>query len=151
MIDNVLIGLMVGATTAALGLFYYSLNLYEKPLPDNATEQQALLDDLKKRTFSEALKLDKLIVNLKSRTSRLRFLDLQTYLVPFKNSHHDKLEESKAIINDIIIDEAARMKPSELNTVSGKLIFENRLRNRINQKLNGSFVKDIFFSRFVVQ
>ena len=101
--------------------------------------------------LSSTLKLDKLIVNLKSRTSRLRFLDLQTYLVPFKNQHNDTLEENKAVINDIIIDEAARMKPEELNTVSGKLIFESRLRKRINTVLRGSIVKDIFFSRFVVQ
>lgn len=151
MLDNILLGAMLGATAVTFALFYYSMNIYEKDLPNDADEKQALLDDSKKRTFSEAFKLDKLIVNLKSRTSRLRFLDIQTYLVPFKNSQHDTLEENKAIINDIIIDEAARIKPEELNTVSGKLIFENRLRKRINQQLKVSLVKDIFFSRFVVQ
>lgn len=151
MLDNILLGAMLGATAITFALFYYSMNIYEKDLPNDADEKQALLDDSKKRTFSEAFKLDKLIVNLKSRTSRLRFLDIQTYLVPFKNSQHDTLEENKAIINDIIIDEAARIKPEELNTVSGKLIFENRLRKRINQQLKVSLVKDIFFSRFVVQ
>lgn len=151
MIDNILIGLMVGASLLTLGLFYYSLKIYEKPLPQDSVEREALLNDSKQKVFAEAFKLDKLIVNLKSRTSRLRFLDLQTYLVPFKNRQVDILEENKAIINDIIIDEAARIKPDELNTVSGKLIFENRLRKRINKELNGSLVKDIFFSRFVVQ
>ena len=151
MIDNILLGTMTAISVATLAFFYYSMNIYQRPLPDNATEEQALLDDSKQKTFSEAFKLDKLIVNLKSRTSRLRFLDIQTYLVPFKNSHHDVLEQNKAIINDIIIDEAARIKPAELNTVSGKLIFENRLRKRINGELNAQMVKDIFFSRFVVQ
>ena len=151
MLDNILLGSMVCASLLAFGILFYSLNIFEKPLPVDSVERAALLDDSKKRTFSEAYKLDKLIVNLKSRTSRLRFLDLETYLVPFKNKHHDTLEENKAVINDIIIDEAARMKPEELNTVSGKLIFENRLRKRINEELKGSLVKDIFFSRFVVQ
>lgn len=151
MIDNILLGIMVLVTVGTLSFFFYSLNVYEKPLPDNATEQAALMEDSKKAIFSEAYKLDKLIVNLKSRTSRLRFLDLETYLVPFKNRQTDIFEENKPIIHDIIIDEAARILPEELNTVSGKLIFENRLRKRINEDLKAPLVKDIFFSRFVVQ
>lgn len=151
MIDNILLGLMLGATTATLAFYFYTLKIYEKPLPSDSVERQALMDDSKKAIFAEAYKLDKLIVNLKSRTSRLRFLDLQTYLVPFKNQQLDLLEEKKPIINDIIIDEASRINPNELNTVSGKLIFENRLRKRINNQFKNSIVKDIFFSRFVVQ
>jgi flagellar FliL protein len=151
MLDNILLGSMLLASLAAFSILFYSLNIFEKTLPVDSVERAALLADSKQKTFSEAYKLDKLIVNLKSRTSRLRFLDLETYLVPFKSQHHDTLEENKAVINDIIIDEAARMQPEELNTVSGKLIFENRLRTRINEALRGSLVKDIFFSRFVVQ
>tara|TARA_Y100000590_G_C15748041_1_gene1023008 strand:+ start:8075 stop:8545 length:471 start_codon:yes stop_codon:yes gene_type:complete len=151
MIDNVLIGAMLTASLVTFGLFFYSLKVYQKPLPQDSVERTALLEDSKKKVFAEAFKLDKLIVNLKSRTSRLRFLDLQTYLVPFKNSQVDILEENKSIINDIIIDESSRILPEELNTVSGKLIFENRLRKRINEKMKMPIVKDIFFSRFVVQ
>jgi len=151
MIDNILIGAMLAASLVTFGLFFYSLKVYQKPLPEESTERAALLEDSKKKVFAEAFKLDKLIVNLKSRTSRLRFLDLQTYLVPFKNSQVDILEENKSVINDIIIDESSRIMPEELNTVSGKLIFENRLRKRINEKMKMPIVKDIFFSRFVVQ
>lgn len=151
MIDNILLGAMLGATTLTLALFFYTLKLYERPLPDNEAETSALLSDSKKRVFTEAFKLDKLVVNLKSRTSRLRFLDIETYLVPFKNKYHEVLEEKKARINDILIDEAARIKPAELNTVSGKLIFESRLRKRINTEFKERLVKDIYFSRFVVQ
>lgn len=151
MLDNIILGVMLAATLITFGLFYYSLKIYERPLPDNGTETAALLEDSKKKTFSEAFKMDKLIVNLKSRTSRLRFLDLEAYLVPFKNRYNDILEQNKPVINDIIIDEASKINPEELNTVSGKLIFENRLRKRINEQLKAALVKDIFFSRFVIQ
>lgn len=151
MIDMVLMGLMAAATLGALGIFVYTEMIYKKPLPSEQKEKANLLKDSKKIIFSEAYKLDKMIINLHSRKSRLRFLDIQVYIVPFKPSSNELFEKNKALIHDAIIDVAGQLDPEELNSVAGKILFESRVKKRINDIVNNNLVKELYFSRFVVQ
>ena len=150
-VDNILLALMFLATGAALGTFVYTEMVYKRPLPKDEVELANLKNDTKGVSTPESYKLDKLTVNLTSKTRRLRFLDVQIHLVVFKKDDISRLEEIKPIINDIIIDVAAGMEPDELNSIAGKLIFENRVKKNINKNFKKSVVKELFYTKFVVQ
>ena len=90
-------------------------------------------------------------INLKSKHKRLRFLDVTIHLVPFKSRHMDLMEKFKSLIQDTIIKISGEMHPTELNSVSGKIILETRIKKSINQKVGFPLVKNILFTHFVIQ
>lgn len=150
-VDNIILAIALLATAATVGMFVYTEMIFKKPLPSDAVELQKLKDDNKFISRPESLKLDKITINLPSRTKRLRFLDVQIHLVYFKNKDRAALEEITPIINDIIIDVGSNMSPDELNSIAGKLIFENRVKSKINDHFQRPVVKELFYTKFVVQ
>ncbi len=150
-IDTVLIGLMLASTLAAASVFIYTQYFYERPLPNPAVEREKMLAQAKEQLFPNSYKIDKLTINLPSRSSRLRFLDMQAYLVPFNSEATEKFDQHKAAIQDAIIDVAANMEADELSTVSGKILFENRIKNRVNAIFATPLVKKVQFTDFVIQ
>lgn len=150
-IDTALIGLLTLASMATLGVFIYTEMVYQKPLPEEKIEKEALKKDSEQAVAPEIYKLDKLIINLNSQGSRLRFLDVEIHLVPYKSDALETFDSQKAFIVDAIIDISSNMSPEELNTVAGKVLLEERIRRRLNDFFGKSLVKEIFFSRFVVQ
>lgn len=150
-VDMAIISLSLLGTAAALAVLIYSEFIYERPLPIDKEELEKLLVDSKAGVYPETYKLKRIIVNLQSRTKRLRFLEVEVHLSPFKKNKRELIEAKEALIKDAIIEVAGRMDPAELNSVSGKILLENRLKKSINKILGGSIIKDIFFWKFVVQ
>ncbi|OIQ17054.1 MAG: hypothetical protein BM556_12625 [Bacteriovorax sp. MedPE-SWde] len=150
-IDKVLILLLILATGGALGTFIFTEKIFKKPLPNNEVELSKLKNDTKGISTPDSYKLDKITVNITSKNRRLRFLDVQIHLVVFKKDQISLLEENKPILNDIIIDVASGMEPDELNSIAGKLIFENRVKKNVNNHLKKVVVKELFYTKFVVQ
>ena len=150
-IDTVILGLALLATGAAVGTFVYTEKIYKKPLPKDEIELTSLKNDTKGLSKPESLKLDKVTINIPSNTRRLRFLDVQIHLVYFKPDDRSALEEISPVINDIIIDVGSQMEPDELNSIAGKLIFENRVKTKINNYFNRPVIKELFYTKFVVQ
>lgn len=150
-IDTALIGLFTLATLGALGVFIYTEMVYVKPKPSDKVEFEALKEDSKKAVAPEVYKMDKLIINLNGQGSRLRFLDVEVHLVPFKSESIEMIKNQDPYVKDAIIDIASNMAPDELNTVAGKVLLEERIRRRLNDFFGKSIIKEIFFSRFVVQ
>ncbi|MBH47838.1 MAG: hypothetical protein CME71_06670 [Halobacteriovorax sp.] len=151
LIDTILIGLMVLATLATVGVFVYTQILYERPLPNPEAERAKMVEQAKEQLFPNSYKLDKLIINLPSKSSRLRFLDVQAYLVPFTSEATDSFDKKKATIQDIFIEVASAIEPNELGTISGKILLESRLKKRINELFAKPLVKNIQFTDFVIQ
>jgi flagellar FliL protein len=150
-VDKILVGISLGASLVCLGLFIYTEMVYQRPLLDNASEFMKLESDAKEINIIDSYKLEKLIVNLQSRTKRLRFLDVQVFIVPFKSGDISTLEEMKVIIHDEMIDVASRMEPDELNTVAGKILLESRVKKRINLLAKRPIAKRLYYTKFVVQ
>ncbi|MCO4793116.1 MAG: flagellar basal body-associated FliL family protein [Bacteriovoracaceae bacterium] len=150
-IDLALVGLSLLATLGALGVIIYTQMIYKKPLPSDILERVKMIEESRKAVFPEGYKLDKLIINLKSRRSKLRYLDVVIHFVPFHPKFNDDLETNKALINDAVIDIAGSMEPSELNSSMGKILFETRVRKRVNKIIRKKAVKELYFSRFVIQ
>lgn len=151
-IDTILILILLIATGGTLGMFVYTTVLHKKPFMDDQIEKNNLLEDSKKVVFVTPYKFDKMTVNLKSkRSTRLRYLDVEMHFVPFSGEISEKMDLMKAEIKDIIIDITGHMKPNEINTVSGKIIYESRLKKAVNKIAKKKIIKKILFSRFVVQ
>ncbi len=149
--DTVLLSLASLATAGALGIFVYSEMLYKRPLPSDKRQKEALIADSQQAVIVENFKIDKMIINLNAQTSRLRFLDIQMFLVPFKTEYNETFKEQISFIKDAIIDITSNMQPDDLNTVAGKVLLEERIKNRLNDFFGKSLIKEILFSRFVVQ
>lgn len=142
---------MLLVTLGTIGVFVYTQHFYERPLPDPETERLKMQEEAKAQLFPNSYKLDKMIINLPSRSSRLRFLDMQAYLVPFNSEATESFDKYKAAIQDAIIDVASAMAPEELGTVTGKILFEKRIKERVNALFPKPLVKNVQFTDFVIQ
>lgn len=132
-------------------LFVYTVFVFKKDIPDNQEEFEKMKRENAKVVVAKTIKLKKMIINLRSKRNRLRFLEIVIHLVPFKKHQSPLIEQQRPLIRDAIIDIAGRMEPQELNTLAGKIILENRVKERINKKFDKPHIRELFFSRFVVQ
>lgn len=150
-IDTILVGLLTLLSLATLGVFVYTETIYKRPATNDVAELKEMKKEESQKIAPEAFELEKMIINLNSQGSRLRFLEVEVHFVPFKPSTIELFNSHKSYIKDALIDITSNMAPDELNTVSGKVILEERIRRRLNDYFGKPVIKDIFFSRFVVQ
>lgn len=149
-INKILLFLSLAVSTLTLAMFIYWFT-YEKPAPSESIEKEKLLNAKNEIKSSDSFQIKKLVVNLPSRPGRLKFLETAIHFVPFKNSDIKVLEDHEFILRDSVIEIARKMKDDELNTVTGKIILEERLINQINQIFKRNIIKELYFSAFVVQ
>ncbi len=143
--------LSVLATAGAMGVFIYTDFIYKKPVTSNAEELQKLKDEVSREVSFKTFKLKKVTTNLYSRKTRLRYLNMEAYIEPFSENQLALLEEKETLIYDTVILTAGRLEPSDLNTLSGKILFENKVKNNINDLFAEPIVRKVYFSVFVVQ
>jgi flagellar protein FliL len=150
-VDTILVGVSVLASLACLGTIIYADKVFEKELPVDTIEHLKMLEEVRGTTYPEAYMLEKITVNLKSRRNKLRYLNTTLHLVPFNSKYTDIIDEQKSQILDVIIDVSGRMTADEINSIVGKILYENRIKNGINKILHRQAIKDIYFSKFTVQ
>lgn len=149
--DTLLIGLCFLSGTALLGVTVFRNVIYQKPIPSDAIEFASLKEDSMKYSKIEAYKLPPITVNLKSNTSKLRFLDFEVFLVPYEADDVDRLDDYKPQIADTIIDATIYMDPDELNTPLGKMTLNHRIQKRVNKLMRKEVVRDVIYNKFIVQ
>ncbi|MEC8623527.1 MAG: flagellar basal body-associated FliL family protein, partial [Bdellovibrionota bacterium] len=59
--------------------------------------------------------------------------------------------KNKHIVRDTFLDIAGEMSPEELNSLTGKLLLESRIKNRLNKDMGSKIVQELYFTKFVVQ
>lgn len=150
-LDKIILGVNALVVSAAVGLVFYSHNMI-KPLP---TDQAGELGDMIENTMSEYEKppvtFEELIVNLYSREARLRFLNTKLNIELFEEKDRNLVMTMKPHIFDSLIDIAGNMKPKELNSVTGKILLEKRVKDRSNAIAKRPVIKKILFSKFIIQ
>ena len=150
-VQKILIILNLVVVLAGAGLVYYAHNII-KPEPTNqAAEAESLKTNAAELAQVQALPMKKFVVNLHSRESRLRYLDVEMNILPFHNDQKELIKANEYILKDILIETASHLAPEDLDTLSGKILFENKLKKQINAKLGQPVVKQIYFSGFIVQ
>ena len=150
MVQKILIILNLVIVLAAAGLVVYSHTMI-KPEPTNqAAETEALKNEAMAQTQIQPVPIKKFVVNLHSKSSRLRYLDLN--VLPFHDDQKEIIKAHEYIFKDVVIEIASQLDPEDLDSVTGKILLENKIKKAVNAKLGEPpVIKQIFFSGFVVQ
>lgn len=154
MLDMILLGVMMLATLAVTGFFYWSVKVYKKPRIDENKEKMSLFTETDPKALPVFYKLDKITISLvpkEARASRMRWLEIEVQLALFSETDAGFVKAYQPVVIDRIIEISSKMGPEELNTLSGKILLEDRLKREINKALNKTVVKSIFFPRYVIQ
>ena len=150
-LDKIILGVNGVVVALATALVFYSHSMI-KPLH---TDQSREFTGMVRNAMVELKKLpvtfDEIVVNLYSRERRLRFLDLIMNLDVYEDGQQEQVRNLKPIILDTLIDITGNMNPEELNSVTGKILLEARLKNKINDLVGNKLVKKIYFSKFIIQ
>ncbi len=134
-----------------VGAVFYAHNMIKPAPTDQAAEAESLKSGALEQAQVKAVPIKKFVVNLHSGSNRLRYLDLEMNILPFQNEQAELIKASEYIFKDILIEIASHLEPDDLDTLSGKILLENKIKKQVNTKLGQPVVKQIYFSGFVVQ
>lgn len=151
MVQKVLILLNLVIVLAGAGLVFYSHNMLKPEPTDQAAETEAMKKDALETSQLEPVPIKKFVVNLHSRGSRLRYLDLEMNILTFHADQKEIIKSNEHVFKDVVIEIASHLEPDDLDTVTGKILLENKIKKQVNEKLGLPVVKQIYFSGFVVQ
>lgn len=151
LLDKIVMALNVLGLLFSLGAVIYSTVIWQKPLPKNEEELRLLRQEALTTSFVETIPMKKITINLPSQRGRLRYLDIEMGLLPFKSVYIDKLKANFSLIYDRAIVHSGKMEAEELNSLAGKILLEDQIKKDVNEALGGPILKKIFFTVFVVQ
>lgn len=149
--DKILIALNATLILGAVGLVVYSHKFVEKPSLNQSDEFSNMIDQTVNESNKPVVKFDEIVINLYSKQTRLRFISIKMSIETFNSKQVEKLKGLKSIVNDSLIDIVSNMSPDEVNTITGKLLLESRLKKRVNKTLGTSIIRRVYFSKFIVQ
>lgn len=152
MLQKILIIANLVVVLAGAGLVFYSHTMI-RPEPTNQdVETQKLKDEAIAQTQVLPVPLKKFVVNLHSRSSRLRYLDIEMNILTFREDQKEIIKANEHIFKDAVIEIASHLDPDDLDSVTGKILLENKIKKKVNEKLGEPpVIKQIYFSGFVVQ
>ncbi len=150
-IDKAILGLNGLIMLACAGLVVYSHTMITKPATKRSLEYGNLIEGSIQEYQKPPVVMDEIVVNLYSREVRLRFLNTQMNLVLFDEQDRELVMQLKAHINDALIEVAGNMSPKEINSVTGRIRLETRVKKLINGLIGKPTIKKILFAKFIVQ
>lgn len=152
MLQKILIIVNLAVVLAGAGLVFYSHNVIKPEATNQAAETQKMKDDAIAQTQVQAVPIKKFVVNLHSRNTRLRYLDIEMNVLTFTEEQKEIVKASEYLFKDVVVEIASHLEPDELDSVTGKILLENKIKKRVNEKLGEPpVIKQIYFSGFVVQ
>ncbi len=151
LLDKVLILINLLGFLSTLGIFAYTEFIYKRPIPKEEEEKAKLHTQLKKAVNIPYFKLESMVLNLLPDNDRLRFLEVEMNIEPTEERYIKVLENQKIYLLDIIVTNAGKLKAEEINSISGKILFENRIKTKINEELQAQVIKKIYFLKFIVE
>lgn len=145
----ILINLVVAI--AGFGIVFYSHTMIRPAPTDLAVETSKMRESLQGQSNIAPVALPRITVNLSSGANRLRFINLEMNMVPFFEDQRKTISDNEFLIKNVVIEIASALTPEEVETVTGKMLFESRVKRQVNTKLGQPVIKQIFFSKFVIQ
>ena len=149
------------AIAAVLGLIIYTRVLYKRPqiteekerakIAQKATE--APVEDRSKRVLYP---LDTVTVNLDSYTGadgkpKSHFASLTLTLEIRRDRDRAKLDASKPVIMDKVIQIVGKKTYEELNQVQGRYVFKSQVIDESNEYMKEPIVTEVFLTDFMLQ
>jgi flagellar FliL protein len=150
-VQKILILLNLLVAFAGVGIVYYSHNIIKPPPTDQNAEAENLQLMALEKTQVKPFALKKFVVNLHSKGTRLRYLDVEMNILPFHADQTELVKSHEHLIKDILIEISSHLVPEELDTLSGKILLENKIKKQVNSKLGQPVIKQIYFSGFIIQ
>lgn len=150
-LDKILMGLNALVVGGAAALVIYAHTMLKPAATDQTKEFTDMVRDSMVEFKKQAVSFDEMVVNLYSRERRLRFLNLKMDIEVFEDGQQETINTMKPIIVDSLIDITGNMRPDELNSVTGKILLEARVKNKVNAIAGKKIVKRIYFSKFIIQ
>jgi flagellar FliL protein len=150
-LDKIILGINGIIMAAAVGLIYYSNNMIMPPPTDQNGEFTSMVQDSMADFKKQPVVFKEMVVNLYSRQRRLRFLNLTMNIEVYDEGQEKIIGIYKPVVIDSLIDIAGNMKPEELNSVTGKMLLESRVKTKVNDFIKKPIIKKIYFSKFIVQ
>ena len=152
MLQKILILTNLVVVLAGAGLVYYSHNMIKPPPIDQAAEAEALKTNAVASSQIQPQPIKKFVVNLYSKSSRLRYLDIEMNVLTFTEEQKTIVKANEHLFKDTVIELGSHLNPEDLESVSGKMLLENRIKKQVNSKLGDQpVIKQIYFSGFIVQ
>ena len=150
-IDKVVLGLNGLVVAAATALVVFAHVGLKKPLTKRNLQFGNMIENSMNEFQKPPIIMDEIVVNLYSREVKLRFLDTQMNIVLFEERDRELVMGLKPHIFDSLVDIAGNMQPKELNSVTGRILLETRVKNRVNEIVKKPVIKKILFSKFIIQ
>ncbi len=150
-LDKIILGLNGLIVTGAAALIIFAHTSIKKPNTERSKEFGNMIENSMFELQKPPVVMEEIVVNLYSRESRLRFLNTQMNLILFEEKDRETVLALKPHIFDALIDIAGNMKPKEVNSVTGRILLETRVKTRINSLVKRPIIKKILFSKFIVQ
>lgn len=133
------------------GVVFYSHHMIKPEPTDQVLEKNKLRASVGEQVSITPVAIKKFSVNLSSHANRLRFLNLEMSILPFFEDQKAIITNNEYLIKNVVIELASSLTPEEVETVSGKMLFESSIKKQVNTKLGQPVIKQIFFSGFVIQ
>lgn len=150
-LDKVILGINGLMMTGAAALVFFSHNMLKKPMTNQPVEFGTMIEGSMEQYNSQPVTMDEIVVNLYSREARLRFLNTQMNLVLYSESDRELAQIMKPHIFDTLVEVAGNMQPKEVNSITGRILLESRIINKVNGIAKKPLIKKILFSKFIVQ
>lgn len=152
MVQKILIVANLVIALLGVGLVFYSHTMIKPPVTDEKSEIQSLKDEALASSQIKPVPLKKFVVNLHSKSTRLRYLDIEMNVLTFHEDQKSLITENEYIFKDTLIEIASQLEATDLDSITGKILLENRIKKQVNSKLGDQpVIKQIYFSGFVVQ
>jgi flagellar basal body-associated protein FliL len=150
--QKILIIVNLVVALAAAGVVFYAHNMIKPEPTDQVAEEAALKQQATDQSQIRPVPIKKFVVNIHSRSSRLRYLDLELNVLTFTEEQKAIVKANEHIFKDVVIEIASRKDPEELDSLTGKILLESEIKKSVNAKLGDPpVVKQIYFSGFIVQ
>jgi flagellar protein FliL len=149
--DKILLGTNGLIAIVAAGLVYYSHTSLKPPATDVKAEQQMLFDKALQESQITPYNMKPQVVNLYAEGTRLRYLSAELNILVFEEKDKLLLKSREYLVKNAMIEVASHMTAEELGSVTGKILFESRVKKITNEALGTPIVKKIYFGKFTVQ
>lgn len=152
MVQKILILANLVIALLGAGVVFYSHNMIKPEPTDQAAEEAALKASALEESQLQPVPIKKFVVNLHSKGTRLRYLDIEMNVLTFHADQKEIIKAHEYLFKDVVIEIASHLTPEDLDSVTGKILLENKIKKQINAKLGEMpVIKQIYFSGFVVQ
>jgi flagellar FliL protein len=149
--DKILMILSLVFTLGSAGLVFYAHNSIKRIPTDQEKEFQDLKDNALTNAQMTPYNIKKIVVNLSSGPSKLRYLEVEMNVLPFDESDKEIIKNGEHLFKNALITIADQLKAEDLGTMTGKILLESKLKKEINQIFGQPLIKQIFFSAFIIQ